>query len=335
MSRRSLPLSFPSLLQEFFCQHLLNQRNVSSRTIASYRDTFRLLLQYVEERRNKRPVDVTLGDLDAPCILAFLNYLEKERRNCVRSRNARLAAIRSFFRYTAAKDPASLPTIQRVLAIPMKRFERPLLGFLSAQEIEAILEAPNASSFSGRRDRVLFALMYNTGARVSEMAALHVGDVVLGRCPHVRLHGKGRKERTVPLWRCTARHLKQWMSRTNVKPDSPLLPNTRGQPLTRSGIESRLHDAVRIARNKQPSLKARRISPHTLRHTTAMHLLQAGVDMTVIALWLGHESPATTHLYVEADLAMKEHALSKLAEPATKRIRYRPTDKLLQFLESL
>lgn len=292
-------------------------------------------MQYVEERRNTRPADVTLSDLDAPCILAFLDYLEKERRNCIRSCNARLAAIRSFFRYAAAKDPASLPTIQRVLAIPMKRFERPLLGFLSIQEVQAILEAPDTSNCSGRRDRVLFALLYNTGARVSEMTALHAGDVVLGRCPCVRLHGKGRKERTVPLWQSTARQLKQWMSGIDQKPDSPLLPNTRGLPMTRSGIESRLHNAVQIARNKQPSLKKRRISPHTLRHTTAMHLLQAGVDMTVIALWLGHESPATTHLYVEADLTLKERALSKLNEPATKPIRYQPTDKLLRFLESL
>jgi site-specific recombinase XerD len=335
MSRPHLTPGFPSLLQEFFCQHLLNHRNLSSRTIASYRDTFRLLLQYVEERRDTRPVDVTLGNLNASCILAFLDYLEKERRNCVRSRNARLAAIRSFFRYAAAKEPASLPTIQRVLAIPLKRFERPQLGFLSAQEIQTILEAPNADSFSGRRDRVLFALMYNTGARVSEMTALQVSDVVLGRCPCIRLHGKGRKERTVPLWKGTARQLKQWMSRIDPKPDSPLLPNAHGQRLTRSGIESRLREAVRIARSKEPSLKARRISPHTLRHTTAMHLLQSGVDITVIALWLGHESPATTHFYVEADLTLKERALSKLDEPTAKRIRYQPTDKLLQFLESL
>jgi len=335
MSRPSPAPGFPTLLQEFFCQHLLNQRNVSSQTIASYRDTFRLLLQYVDSRQNTKPVDVTLGNLNAPCILAFLDYLEKERRNCIRSRNARLAAIRSFFRYAAAKDPASLPTIQRVLAIPMKRFERPLLGFLSAQEIQAILEAPSVASFSGRRDRVLFALMYNTGARVSEMAALQVSDAVLGRCPCVRLHGKGRKERTVPLWQNTARQLKQWVSRINPKPDSPLLPNAHGQHLTRSGIESRLREAVRIARSKEPSLKTRRISPHTLRHTTAMHLLQSGVDMTVIALWLGHESPATTHLYVEADLTLKERALSKLDEPTAKPIRYRANDKLLRFLESL
>jgi site-specific recombinase XerD len=335
MSRRSLAPGFPALLQEFFCQHLLNQRNASLRTIASYRDAFRLLLQYVEERRNKRPADVTLGDLGAPCILAFLDYLEKERRNCIRSRNARLAAIRSFFTYVAAKDPASLPTIQRVLAIPMKRFERPLLGFLSAQEVQAILEAPSVATFSGRRDRVLFALMYNTGARVSEMAALHVGDVVLDRCPCIRLHGKGRKERTVPLWQSTARQLKQWMSRIDRKPDSPLLPNVHSQPLTRSGIESRLREAVRVAVRKQPSLKSRRISPHTLRHTTAMHLLQSGVDITIIALWLGHESPAATHLYVEADLTLKERALSKLNEPTAKRIRYRPTDRLLRFLEGL
>jgi site-specific recombinase XerD len=326
---------FPVLLQDFFSQRLMSQQNVSPRTIAAYRDTFRLLLRYFDECGDKRPADLTLADLDTTRILAFLDYLEKNRKNTVRSRNARLAAIRTFLRYAALRDPTSLSGIQRVLAIPMKRFDRPLLGYLSRQEVQAIVDAPDASTFSGHRDRVLFALMYNTGARVSEIAALCVTDISLEGSPSMRVHGKGRKERSVPLWKNTARQIKRWMKCISRSPGSPLLPNASGQPLTRSGIENRLKEAVRIASRSQPTLNGRRISPHTLRHTTAMHLLQAEVDITVIALWLGHESPVTTHMYIEADLALKERALGKLQEPPHKRLRYKPSDKLLQFLEGL
>jgi integrase/recombinase XerD len=328
-------LGFSVLLQDFFCQYLMNQRNVSPRTIAAYRDTFRLLLQFLDQHRAKPPATLVLADLDAPCILAFLDHLEKDRKNAIRSRNARLAAIRSFLRYVGAKDPTSLSGVQRVLAIPMKRFERPLLGFLSRQEIQAVLDAPDTSSFSGRRDRVLFTLLYNAGARVSEVAALRVADVSLDESASVRIQGKGRKERSVPLWKTTARELKQWLKGIGHQPDAPLLPNAAGKPMSRSGIAYRLKEAVRIASRRQPTLKGRRVSPHTLRHTTAMHLLQSGVDITVIALWLGHESPSTTHMYVESDLALKERALGKLQEPLGRRSRYKASNKLLQFLEGL
>ena len=332
---KSTPLSFSGLLQDFFCQYLMNQRNLSPQTVAAYRDTFRLLLAFLQVRRKKSPVDMQMADLDAPCILGFLEHLERDRHNAIRSRNARLVAIRCFLQYAAAREPSYLPIIQRVLAIPRKRFNRPLLGFLSREEVQALLEAPDAATFSGHRDRMLLTLLYNTGARVSEVAGLRIADLKLGRSPSIQLHGKGRKERCVPLWKNTQQQLRQWLKRIGDRPDSPLLPNAAGTFMTRSGIAKRLAKAVGAAACKVPTLRGRRISPHSLRHTTAMHLLQAGVDITVIALWLGHASPATTHEYVEADLTMKQRALGKLQEPATRRVSYKPSDALLRFLEGL
>lgn len=328
---------FPSLLQDFFCQRLLNQRNVTARTVASYRDSFRLLLGYTESQLHRSPTAVTLAHLDAPLILGFLDHLEKQRGNCVRSRNLRLVAIRSFLRYAAQRDPTALPSIQRVLAIPMKRFDRPLLGFLSRPEMEAILEAPNRSTWSGQRDHVLLTTLYNTGARVSEIVGLRVADLdpSAGSGASVRVRGKGRKERVTPLWRSTAKLLRDWLDRGNRAPKSPLFPNCHGRPLSRSGVEQRLRAAVTGAEKSCPSLHGRRISPHTVRHTTAMHLLQSGVDLTVVALWLGHESLATTHQYIEADLAMKERALKSLQEPPERRLRFHATDRLLAFLDGL
>jgi integrase/recombinase XerD len=331
---RSTP-DFAALVQEFFCQRLIGQQNASAQTVASYRDTFRLLLGYLEQSRRKQPSAVALTDLDAPTVAAFLDHLEKKRGNSVRTRNTRFAAIRSFLRYAAARDPASLPLVQRVLVIPTKRFARPSLCFLSRDEVAAILEAPDASTWSGRRDRVLLALLYNTGARVSEAIALRREDVSLEASRSVRITGKGRKQRVVPLWKSTAQCVREWMAREDPGPEAPLFPNRGGRPLSRSGVEVRLRSAVRTASDRCPSLRAKRISPHTLRHTTAMHLLQSGVDITVIALWLGHESLETTHQYVEADLAMKERAFSKLEELPLGKIRYRAGDKLLQFLENL
>jgi len=330
----SLP-TFASLLQDFFCQRLMTQRNVSARTVASYRDTFRLLLRYAEIRTRKSASALTIGDLDAPFVLAFLDHLENERGNSVRTRNARLAAIRSFLHYAAHEDPTSLPMIGRVLAIPTKRFDQPVLGFLSRSEVEALLAAPDRSTWSGHRDQVLFATLYNTGARVSEILSLCRTDVELDgtRCVHIQ--GKGRKQRVVPLWSSTAARLKEWIARMERGPEAPLFPNRHGLPLSRSGVEKRLRLAVAKAAKVCPSLGGRRISPHTLRHTTAMHLLQSGVDMTVIALWLGHETPATTHLYVEADLTMKEQALKRVAEPPTSQLRYHAKDRLLAFLDRL
>jgi integrase/recombinase XerD len=327
--------SFPSLVQDFFCQRLVAQRNATATTVASYRDTFRLFLRYMQASVGKPPTALSLTDVDAPHVLGFLDHLEKERGNSIRSRNARLAALRSFVQYVALRDPASLPALQRILAIPMKRFNRPLLGFLSDDEIEAILAAPDASTWSGHRDQVMFATFYNTGARVSEVIGLRRADVQLQHRPCLCLHGKGRKDRTVPLWRSTAAALRDWMARSDDKPLAPLFPNRDGSPLSRSGVRKRLHVAVAAAAARCPTLADRAISPHTLRHTTAMHLLQAGVDTGTIAMWLGHESPVTTHLYVEADLAMKERALRKVPEPAGRRARFRPSDRLLAFLEAL
>lgn len=329
------PSTFPTLVQNFFCKRLSEQQNASPRTIATYRDTFRLLLQYLEERLKKNASAISLRELNAPNVLAFLNYLEQVRHNSIRTRNARLAAIRAFLKYSALHDPTALPTIQCVLAIPMKRFGRPYLGFLSRHEVEVILKTPNTSTWSGQRDQVLFATLYNTGARVSEIISLRVADVSLDSPACVRIEGKGRKQRIVPLWRSTAKRIKQWLRFIDKNPQSPLFPNAARQFLTRSGVEYRLQMAVRSAAKQCTTLKNRRISPHTFRHTTAMHLLQSGVDLTVIALWLGHESPETTHMYMEADLSMKRNALKKIYEPCNQPIRFRPSDKLLLFLESL
>jgi site-specific recombinase XerD len=334
MSGNTSTPGFPALLQEFFQNHLVVQRNASYQTVASYRDTFRLLLCFADERLHKTPSALKLADLDAPLILAFLEHLETVRANKPRSRNARLTAIRSFMKYASHRDPASLPTVQRILAIPSKRFNRPLLGFLGREEVDAIIAAP-PTTWSGRRDNVMFATLYNTGARVSEIIALQRKDLSLDRSPSLRLHGKGRKDRSVPLWRSTADSLRNWLTHISEIPNAPVFPNRHGSPMSRSGVEHRLDVAVRAAAGQCSSLRGKNVSPHTWRHTTAMHLLQAGVDITVIALWLGHESPATTHLYVEADLAMKERALAKLQPPGNTAARYQPGDRLLAFLENL
>jgi len=327
--------TFATLVQEFFLQRLIQQQNASAQTVAAYRDTFRLLLTYLQTRRKKQLAALTLADLDAAVVAGFLDYLEKQRGNSIRTRNARFAALRSFLKYATARDPASLPIIQRVLAIPMKRFQRPALSYLSREEVAAILEAPAASTWSGRRDRVLFALLYNTGARVSEVIGLRRLDVSLGATLHVQITGKGRKQRVVPLWQSTAQRLREWVVQIDPDPHTPLFPDRGGRCLSRSGVEKRLHDAVTEAATRCPSLRGKRVSPHTFRHTTAMHLLQSGVDITVIAMWLGHEGLQTTHQYVEANLAMKDEALSKLEEIPIQKVRYRASDKLLQFLEDL
>jgi len=328
-------IAFPALLQEFFQQRLIAQRGASTQTIASYRDTFELLLRYTEQSTGRSPTTLALDDLDAPRVLAFLDHLETERGNSPRTRNLRLTAIRSFMRYASLRDPTALAVAQRVLAIPTKRFDRPVLGFLSREEVEALLAAPDRTTWSGQRDAVLLATLYNTGARVSELTRLRVADVLLDRASALRLHGKGRKERVVPLWKTTAAHLRAWLLRINRSPDAPLFPNRSGARLSRSGVEYRLEAALTTATQHCPSLAGRRISPHTLRHTTAMHLLQSGVDITVIALWLGHEDPATTHLYIEADLAMKEAALRRVADPTPAPLRFRARDRLLTFLDAL
>jgi site-specific recombinase XerD len=326
---------FATLVQQFFCQRLVEQQNASAQTVASYRDTFRLLLNFFAECRGRSPTTLSMADLDAPAVLAFLDHLEQRRRNCVRTRNARLAALRAFLKFAAARDPACLPAVQRVLAIPMKRFQRPLLGYLSREEVAALLAAPDQSTWSGQRDRILFTLMYNTGARVSEAIGLRRTDVELTPSRTVRINGKGRKQRVIPLWASTVARLREWLPRIDQGPESPLFPNAHGGPLSRSGVEDRLREAVQLAAANCPTLKGRRISPHTLRHTTAMHLLQSGVDITVIALWLGHEGTETTHQYIEANLALKEQALGRLEEPPSPTLRYRASDELLCFLDGL
>lgn len=329
------PIQFPALVQEFFCRRLREQRDTSPETIASYRDTFRLLITYAARTKKKDIAKLCLEDLNASLILGFLDHLERDRGNSARTRNTRLTAIRSFTRYASFRSPAYLETYQQIQAIPTKRFDRPLIGFLSREEMQAIIDAPDRSTASGYRDHVMFSMFYNTGARVSEIANLKTKDIILGSHSMVSLHGKGRKERSVPLWKETSSHLKKWCSRTQREPASPLFPNRVGGFLTRSGIEHRLRVAVRQASRSCSSLKDKTVTPHTIRHTTAMHLLQAGIDITVIALWLGHEKVTTTHMYLEADLALKEKALSKLESPAGKTMRYRATGGILAFLESL
>jgi integrase/recombinase XerD len=336
MPNTTLAHSFTKLVQSFFTEYLVHQRALSPRTIAAYRDTFRLLLTFAEKTTGKPPTRIRLTDINAKLVLAFLAHLEKVRKNAARTRNARLAAIRSFLKYATHHDVSALETIQQTMAIPMKRFDRPMLGFLSREEMQAILEAPDPHSWTGQRDRVLFAVLYNTGARVSEIINVRTKDATLDTSPSVHILGKGRKQRTVPLWRATVTLLRAWKRRLGtIPPDAPLFPNRDGAPMSRSNVRQRLELVIRIAAEKHPQLLKRVISPHTFRHTTAMHLLQSGVDITVIALWLGHESPATTHMYVEADLAMKEHALSKLRPLKTKSVRYRPPDQLLEFLQNL
>lgn len=325
----------PELLEYFLIERLQNQRQASGHTLASYRDTFGLLLRFIQQKTQRDPCQQRLEDWDAPRILQFLDYLE-EKRNCQpRTRNARLAAIRSFMRVAAQQEPQALAVASRILAIPMKRFDRPMLGYMSALEIQAITEAPDPTLWNGRRDRILFALLYNSGARVSEIVALQRRDIQWNSICLIQLHGKGRKQRTVPLWKSTSTQLKGWLVERPNSPETVLFTNRSGQPLSRFGVAKRLNLAVQKAVVKCPSLKDRTISPHTFRHSTAMHLLQAGVDITVIALLLGHENPATTHHYIELDLKMKERCLNKLKARTTKLPRFKPNDRLLEFLENL
>jgi integrase/recombinase XerD len=326
---------FDTLVQDFFCRRLIEQQGASPRTVEAYRDTFRLLLAYLPRRLGKPVPSLCLTDLDAPAVLAFLDHLETERGNGPRTRNARLAALRSFVQYAASRDPTAWPLARRVMAIPSKRYTKPLLGYLTREETQAVLNAPDAATWAGRRDRVLLAVMYNTGARVSEVVGLRRDDLTDVNTRSLRIRGKGRKERVVPLWKQTAAELARWSKELDLRSNGPLFPNARGQPLSRSGVEDRLALAVSRAAESCPSLRDRPVSPHTIRHTTAMHLLQSGVDLTVIALWLGHESPETTHQYVEADLRMKEEVLTKAKGLSPEPTVFRPKGKLLEFLDSL
>jgi site-specific recombinase XerD len=322
-------------VQDFFLRRLVAQRGASARTVESYRDAFELLFGFLQQRTGKPPTALELADLDAPVVLDFLDYLQTGRGNTARTRNARLAAIHSFMRYASVRDPASLPIAGRVLAIPAKRFDRPVLGYLSREQIAAILAAPDRRTWSGQRDAVMLATTYNTGARVSEITALRVSDLLLDRQTAVHLHGKGRKQRVIPLWKNTATQLRVWLGKINNAPEAPVFPNRSGAPLSRSGVRDRLARAVALAEQRCPSLSGQHISPHTLRHSTAMHLLQSGTDVATIALWLGHSSPAVTHQYLEADLAAKEAVLKHLGDPGPAPTRFHPNDRLLAFLQDL
>jgi integrase/recombinase XerD len=326
---------FPKLLQAFFTDRLMNQRKASQHTIASYRDTFRLLLGFATQQLKKAPSKVDFDDLDTPFIGAFLDNLEKDRNNSARSRNVRLAAIHSFFNYVAIHEPCHGALAQRILAIPSKRYKRRQVVFLNRCEVDALLAAPDLDTWTGRRDRALILVMVQTGLRVSELTALRCQDIVLGTGAHVRCTGKGRKERCIPLRKETVATLRAWLRELNTDPTEPLFPNTRGGPLSSDGVQYLLNKHITNASQQCPSLKKKKVSPHVLRHTVAMDLLQHGVDSSVIALWLGHESVETTQIYIHADLKLKEKALAKTAPLNVKPGRYRPDDHLLAFLQNL
>ncbi|MCP4201519.1 MAG: site-specific integrase [bacterium] len=327
--------NFPALLERFFTDRLMRQRGASPNTIASYRDAFRLLLRFAQQSLNKAPSDLQLEDLDASFMTRFLDHLEEDRGNCARTRNNRLAAIHSFYRYAALEEPGHSALIQRVLAIPTKRFQRREVEFLAQEETEALLDAPDLGTWTGRRDRALLSLAVDTGLRVSELTALCCEDAALGSGAHVRCVGKGRKERSTPLSKPVARILRLWLTERNGRPEDPLFPSIRGGSLSRDAVEYLLAKHVAAASEKCPSMAKKRISPHVLRHSTAMNLLHHGVDRTVIALWLGHERVETTQVYLHANLKLKEKILEMTTPPNVRPGRYRPSDSLILFLESL
>lgn len=325
------------MLEAFFTDRLQQQRHASPHTVAAYRDTFRLLLTFAKDDVGKAPSELALTDLDASFIVRFLAHLEQKRGNAISTRNARLAAVHSFFRFVAFREPAHAALIQRVLAIPRKRTAKKLVAFLSRPEFEAILAAPDQATVLGRRDYSLLLLAIQTGLRVSEITALTLEDVRLERgAAHVRCRGKGRKERITPLTAQTANALRAYLrDRNGAPPTSPLFLSRRRTPMSRDAVEH-LVEVHRVrAAKKCPSLRDKNVSPHVLRHTSAMVLLHAGIDRSTIALWLGHESIETTEIYLHADLATKERAIAKTAPPRTRLARYRPADALLSFLQQL
>jgi integrase/recombinase XerD len=323
-------------LQRFFAEHLAVHKHASPATVASYRDTFRLLLQFMQDTTKIVPTALPVAAIDADAILTFLNHIERDRRCSVRSRNARLAAIRAFFRFVSLRDPDCLGMATRIMAIPNKRFEKKLVGFLSRAEVKALIAAPDRRTCSGRRDHALLLTLYNTGARISEIIGLRRRQLSLDAGhASIQLLGKGRKERVIPLWDETARVLRGWLREIDDTPDAVVFPSARNQPLSRDGADYILRRAVVTATVSCSSLAKKSVSPHVLRHSTAMHLLESGVDLAVIALWLGHESIQTTNVYITADLASKEKALERLDPVAGTFSRYRPTDKLMAFLAAL
>ena len=327
--------SFPTLLQRFFTERLMRQRRASPHTISSYRDTFRLLLRFAQTQLGKPPTQLAFEQIDAPLIATFLDDLETKRGISARSRNLRLTAIRSFFRYAAFEAPTHAEQIQRVLAIPNQRFTRAQIGFLTRTEVDALLAAPDPHTWSGRRDHALLQVAVQAGLRLSELTGICRDAVFLGTGAHIRVLGKGRKERATPLTKQTAAILKAWLQEIPSAVDAVVFPNARGTRLSADGVQYLLAKHIKTATQNCPSLAHKRVTPHVLRHTTAMELLQAGVDRAVIALWLGHESVETTQIYLDANLAIKEQALARTTPPDVAAGRFKPEDALLAFLKEL
>jgi integrase/recombinase XerD len=326
---------FPELLQLFFTDHLVHLRQASPHTIASYRDTFRLLLKFAKQRLKKEPSKLMIEDMDAPFLGRFLSHLERDRGNRTRSRNVRLAAIHSFFRYVALNEPAHMAVAQRVLALPTKRFDRKPIDFLTRSEVDALLSVPNQATWSGRRDYALLLTATQTGLRVSELTGLRCEDVVLNNGAHVRCRGQGRKERATPLRKEAIAVLDRWIRERAGGPSDPLFPNARDGRLSQDGVAYIIDKHVAKAREKCSTLAKKRVSAHVLRHALAMDLLHHGIDRSVIALWLGHESVETVQMYLHADMSIKEQVLAKLTPDTSRSGRYQPDDRLLAFLKSL
>jgi len=327
--------TFSALLQGFFSDRLQRQMRASPHTIAGYRDSFRLLLGYAKERLRKEPSALTIQDLDAPFMLDFLDSLEKKRENTARTRNTRLAAVRSFFRYVAMNEPAHALHCQRILTIPGKRHQKKMVEFLCREEIEALVAAPDTSSWIGRRDRTILLVLVQTGLRISELTGLRPADVVLGTGAHVRCEGKGRKCRCTPLRRDAETAIKAWLEEQHATAEASLFPSSRGGRLSTDAAERLVAKHAITARRARASLAEKKVTPHLLRHSTAMALLEQGVDRSVIALWLGHESVETTQMYLHADLRMKERALARTTPIKGEPGRYRPDDALLAYLDKL
>jgi site-specific recombinase XerD len=322
-------------VQAFFTERLARQRRASGHTISAYRDTLRLLLNFAAGRTGTSPCRLDIADLNAPMIAAFLDHLEHDRANSVRTRNARLAAIHSLFTFAALRHPEHAADIDRVLAIPPKRADQTIVTFLTDPEAQALLVAPDRATRTGRRDHTWILLAIQTGLRASELTSLTCADVDLGTGAYVACHGKGRKDRITPLAPDTVTTLRAWLTERAGTPEDPLFPSTRGGPMSNDALQQRLSTYATRARRTCPALASKNITPHVLRHTAAMRLLHAGVDITVIALWLGHENITTTQIYLQADMALKQQALDRTTPPGTAPGRYRPPDQLLAFLEAL